>query len=203
MHGDVDSLAGWALGVELLEPLDLKLRAQLGCGPQHVTPRAQLLDWFREAGVDAILSTHTCLPFGQGLEGLARREGQEGQEGREAGAGADGGGRQGGGVEGGTAAGPERLVLFNNGAAGMPNFRGVRAGLVTRVPPSLPLPSLPLPSLCPTPSTPTIPLPPPAAHRPVAPLPGEFRPRAAARCSLRHRDRRAALRREQQVVSSK
>ena len=126
MHGDVDSLAGWALGVELLEPFDLKLRAQLGCGPQHVTPRAQLLEWFREAGVDAILSTHTCLPFGQGLE---------------AGAGADGGGGQGGGVEGGaTAAGPERLVLFNNGAAGMPNFRGVRAGLVTRVPPSLPLP---------------------------------------------------------------
>ena len=189
VHGDVDSLAGWALGVELLEPLDLKLRAQLGCGPQHVTPRAQLLDWFREAGVDAILSTHTCLPFGQGLE---------------AGAGADGGGGQGGGVEGGaTAAGPERLVLFNNGAAGMPNFRGVRAGLVTRVPPSLPLPSLPLPSLCPTPSAPTTPLPPPATHRPVAPLPGEFRPRAAARCSLRHRDRRAALRREQQVVSSK
>ena len=47
---------------------------------------------------------------------------------------AEGGGGQGGGqggVEGG--AGAERLVLFNNGAAGMPNFRGVRAGLVTRV----------------------------------------------------------------------
>ena len=68
------------------------------------------------------------MPFGQGLPGAERREG------REAGVAAEGGGGQGGGqggVEGG--AGAERLVLFNNGAAGMPNFRGVRAGLVTRV----------------------------------------------------------------------
>ena len=193
MHGDVDSLAGWALGVELLEPLDLELRAQLGCEPQHVTPRAQLLAWFREAGVDAILSTHTCLPFGQGLEG------PEGRQGQEAAAAADGGGGQGGGVEGGAAAaaaaaGPERLVLFNNGAAGMPNFRGVRAGLVTRVPPSLPLPSLP----------PSLRHhhhhrrrhPPPATHRPATALPGECRSRAAARRALRHRNRGAALRRE-------
>lgn len=143
VHGDVDSLAGWALGVELLEPLDHELRAQLGCEAQHVTPRVQLLDWFREAGVDAILSTHTCLPFGQGLKGPGVREGSEGREGREAEAGADGGGGQGGGVERGATAGPERLVLFNNGAAGMPNFRGVRAGLVTRVPPPPPLPTPP------------------------------------------------------------
>ena len=45
VHGDVDSLAGWALGVELLEPLDRKLRAELGCGPEHITPRALLLGW--------------------------------------------------------------------------------------------------------------------------------------------------------------
>ena len=196
MHGDVDSLAGWALGVELLEPLDLKLRSQLRCEPQHVTPRAQLLGWFREAGVDAILSTHTCLPFGQGLEGPEGRQGQ----GQEAAATADGGGGQGGGVEGGAAAaaaaaaGPERLVLFNNGAAGMPNFRGVRAGLVTRVPPSLPLPSLPLPS--PPPSAATR-HPPPATLRPATALPGECRSRAAARRALRYRNRGAALRREQ------
>lgn len=109
VHGDVDSLAGWGLGVEVLEPLDTTLREQLGCGEQHVTPSERLQTWFREAGVTGILSTHTCLPFGQSLV--------------EADSVFDEASGEGGGP----------LVLFNNGSAGMPNFRGVRAGLVTRV----------------------------------------------------------------------
>ena len=51
MHGDVDSLAGWALGVELLEPLDLKLRAELGCEPEQLQPAQQSL-----AALEAMLA---------------------------------------------------------------------------------------------------------------------------------------------------
>ena len=127
VHGDVDSLAGWGLGVEVLEPLDAALREQLGCGAQHVTPRSRLRAWFAEAAVCGILSTHTCLPFGQALPW-----GEEDEAVAAAAAAADaadadadvGGGGGGGGAR---VAGPR--VLFNNGSAGMPNFRGGPAGV--------------------------------------------------------------------------
>ena len=103
VHGDPDSLAGWGLAVERQEPLDVPLRTQLGCGEAEVTPRARVLEWFRDADVAALLSTHTCLPWGQGV------------------------------YEDGADSAAEPLVLFNNGSAGVPNFRGMRAGLMTRV----------------------------------------------------------------------
>lgn len=46
LHGDPESLAGWALSHEVLE--------SRGTGA--------LADWFRETGADVIVSTHTCLP---------------------------------------------------------------------------------------------------------------------------------------------
>lgn len=114
VHGDVDSSAGWQLGVEAMEPPDDTLRQRLGCADPHAparymptTPRERVLGWCETAGVSGLLCTHTCLPFGQILSGEASPPGPRGDA---------------------TAA------VFNNGAAGMPNFAGERGtGLVTRV----------------------------------------------------------------------
>ena len=79
VHGDADSLAGWAFGEEAIEP------ARVGA-------------LFDAAGVRVFASSHTCLPVG---ETYATRQGV--------------------------------CALFNNGAAGMPNFAGSTCGLVTRI----------------------------------------------------------------------
>jgi hypothetical protein len=73
------------------------------------TGRDRLLRWFGALGVQAILSTHSCLAFAQDLrpteaEALAH---------------------------GSTVGRP--LTVFNNGSAGMPNFIGERCGVMTRV----------------------------------------------------------------------
>ena len=98
VHGDVDSLAGWSLAVEAMEPADAALRDALGCAAAPLTPAARVRGWCDEADVGAICSTHTCLPFGQILRN-----------------------------------GDEEHAVFNNGAAGMPNFAGTTFGLATRV----------------------------------------------------------------------
>ena len=110
VHGDVESLAGWGLGVEeAMSPPDEPLRAALGCGDpasqQYLppTPRETALGWMEEAEVVGLVCTHTCLPHGQ-----AYRD------------------SRGGAAEWGRA-------VFNNGSAGMPNFEGQRFGLITRV----------------------------------------------------------------------
>ena len=79
VHGDAESLAGWAFGEEAID-----------------TARVAAL--FDAAGVRAFASSHTCLPVGQTFQ-----------------------------TAGGTCA------LFNNGAAGMPNFAGTAHGLITRI----------------------------------------------------------------------
>lgn len=66
--------------------------------------RAEAAGWFDRAQVDAFACSHTCLPVYQALAAPA----------------------------GGAAGRPARWVL-NNGAAGMPNFQGDAAGLLTRV----------------------------------------------------------------------
>jgi len=83
VHGDAESLAGWAFSQE-------KLATQAGLAAAAAA--------FETARVGVIASSHTCLPVLQSFE---------------------------------TAAG--EAVLVNNGAAGMPNFRGTRHGLVTRI----------------------------------------------------------------------
>ena len=110
IHGDVESLAGWQLGVEAMEPPDSDLRRSLSCDPasgdMHLptTPHSRLLSWAADADVTGLLCTHTCLPFGQLVEGA--------EDGRSAAA----------------------LAIFNNGSAGMPNFVGrPGVGLLTRV----------------------------------------------------------------------
>jgi hypothetical protein len=125
VHGDVESLAGWQLGVEAMEPADEGLRAALGCaasnGAAHLptTPRATLLKWCDEARVGGLLCTHTCLPFGQLLE--VAGETAEAAEATQA-EGAQAGGAQAGRARaGGAAYGQGRVAVFNNGSAGMAN----------------------------------------------------------------------------------
>jgi hypothetical protein len=80
VHGDAESLAGWAFSQEALE------------NPGHI---ARVSRWLDEARADIFASSHTCLPVACELPG----------------------GR----------------VLVNNGAAGMPNFRATRYGVITRI----------------------------------------------------------------------
>jgi hypothetical protein len=80
VHGDGESLAGWAFSQEALATRE---------------GRAAARALFARAGVDIFASTHTCLPVLQVFE--------------------------------------EGTVLVNNGAAGMPNFRGTMYGLASRI----------------------------------------------------------------------
>jgi hypothetical protein len=64
--------------------------------------------WFDAAQVDAFACSHTCLPV---FQQLARAESKQ----------APGVGR------------PAGRWVFNNGAAGMPNFEGQQSGLLTRI----------------------------------------------------------------------
>jgi hypothetical protein len=83
VHGDAESLAGWAYSERALARHDglQRLRSHL-----------------KTARLRIIASSHTCLPVATTLEGAQ-------------------------GV----------CALFNNGAAGMPNFRDTRYGLITRI----------------------------------------------------------------------
>lgn len=89
VHGDPDSLAGWGLELEAMPPVG------------DSDPRLE--EWFRDAHVDLLASSHTCRCFAQNFPG-------------------------------------DRAV-FNNGAAGMPNFADDHRIMITRVarhPPVLP-----------------------------------------------------------------
>ena len=79
VHGDAESLAGWAFAEEAIVP-------------------AQVAGMFERARVRVFASSHTCLPVG---ETYATAQGE--------------------------------CALFNNGAAGMPNFAGPSYGLITRI----------------------------------------------------------------------
>ena len=64
LHGDPESLAGWHLALEAMEPGDPLVRRQVGWRGTP-TSAADLLDWFGRADVDAFASTHTGLPYAQ------------------------------------------------------------------------------------------------------------------------------------------
>lgn len=64
VHGDPESLSGWGLALEAVEPGDTTLREQLNWAGEPTTP-AIVADWFRRARVDVIASTHTGLPYAQ------------------------------------------------------------------------------------------------------------------------------------------
>jgi hypothetical protein len=66
LHGDPESLAGWRLALEAMEPGDRLVRRQVGWHGQPTTA-AELLDWFRRAEVRVFACTHTGLPYAQDL----------------------------------------------------------------------------------------------------------------------------------------
>jgi hypothetical protein len=66
LHGDPESLAGWRLALEAMEPGDPLVRRQLGWRGQPTTT-ADLLDWFHRADVSVFACTHTGLPYAQDL----------------------------------------------------------------------------------------------------------------------------------------
>jgi hypothetical protein len=66
LHGDPESLAGWRLALEAMEPGDPLVRRQVGWEGQPTTP-ADLLDWFQRAEVSVFACTHTGLPYAQDL----------------------------------------------------------------------------------------------------------------------------------------
>jgi hypothetical protein len=73
VHGDPESLAGWRLALEAMEPGDPQVRRQVGWRGQATTTD-ELLDWFGRAEVEVFASTHTGLPYAQDLvDGGGRR----------------------------------------------------------------------------------------------------------------------------------
>lgn len=64
VHGDPESLAGWRLALEALEPPDHRARAETGFTGTP-TPSATVVDWCRRADVDVLCCTHTGLPWMQ------------------------------------------------------------------------------------------------------------------------------------------
>jgi hypothetical protein len=72
VHGDPESLAGWRLALEAMEPGDPRVRRQVGWHGRPTTP-AELLDWFGRAEVSVLASTHTGLPYAQAVPDGRRR----------------------------------------------------------------------------------------------------------------------------------
>jgi hypothetical protein len=68
LHGDPESLAGWRLALEAMEPGDALVRRQVGWHGQPTTASG-LLDWFRRAEASVFACTHTGLPYAQNLTG--------------------------------------------------------------------------------------------------------------------------------------
>ncbi|MFC5993867.1 hypothetical protein ACFQE5_06535 [Pseudonocardia hispaniensis] len=64
VHGDPESLAGWRLALEALDPPDEQARTETGfTGP--ATTSETVVDWCRRADITALCCTHTGLPYTQ------------------------------------------------------------------------------------------------------------------------------------------
>jgi hypothetical protein len=72
LHGDPESLAGWRLALEAMEPGDQRVRRQVGWHGQPTTAD-ELLRWFGRAEVSVLASTHTGLPYAQAIPDGRRR----------------------------------------------------------------------------------------------------------------------------------
>jgi hypothetical protein len=72
VHGDPESLAGWRLALEAMEPGDPVVRQQVGWRGQATTA-TELLEWFRRADVSVFACTHTGLPYAQAVPDGERR----------------------------------------------------------------------------------------------------------------------------------
>jgi hypothetical protein len=72
LHGDPESLAGWRLALEAMEPGDPLVRREVGWHGRP-TGTADLLDWFHRADVSVFACAHTGLPYAQDLADDGRR----------------------------------------------------------------------------------------------------------------------------------
>jgi len=72
VHGDPESLAGWRLALEAMEPGDTVVRQQVGWRGQPTAP-AEVRDWFHRTDVSVLASTHTGLPYAQDFLVAGRR----------------------------------------------------------------------------------------------------------------------------------
>jgi hypothetical protein len=64
VHGDPESLAGWRLALEAMEPGDPILRREIRRSGA-LTTAAVVTNWFRRADVRVFCSSHTGLPYAQ------------------------------------------------------------------------------------------------------------------------------------------
>jgi hypothetical protein len=64
VHGDPESLAGWRLALEAMEPGDSVVRREIGWIGEP-TSHDQVVDWMRRANLRVIASTHTGLAYAQ------------------------------------------------------------------------------------------------------------------------------------------
>ncbi len=64
VHGDPESLAGWRLALEAMEPGDPMLRRGIGWRGAPTTA-SDVANWFRRADVRVFCSSHTGLPYAQ------------------------------------------------------------------------------------------------------------------------------------------
>jgi hypothetical protein len=64
VHGDPESLAGWKLALEAVEPADDVARARTGWTgtPTRIN---DIADWCRRANIEVLCCTHTGLPYAQ------------------------------------------------------------------------------------------------------------------------------------------
>jgi hypothetical protein len=72
VHGDPESLAGWGLALEAMEPGDPAVRERTGWSGEPTAP-ARVEDWFRRAEVTVLACTHTGLPYAQDFLVAGRR----------------------------------------------------------------------------------------------------------------------------------
>lgn len=72
VHGDPESLAGWRLALEAVEPTDPDARHRAGFTGTPTTS-AQVVDWCHRARIEVLCCTHTGLPYAQDhTDGQAR-----------------------------------------------------------------------------------------------------------------------------------
>lgn len=68
LHGDPESLAGWAFSVERMPPADTALHERMQCGNFPAMRVEQIVDYFQRGNVRVFACSHTCLPFAQVVE---------------------------------------------------------------------------------------------------------------------------------------
>ena len=72
VHGDAESLSGWAFAAECLSPVAASCSGDVPSG--QLTSESDIAEFFRDAGVLAFASSHTCLPHARdfSVDGASR-----------------------------------------------------------------------------------------------------------------------------------